>query len=48
MRSMVEWASTGPAPSTPLRAVPLPRFAGEDGLDFTADRRRFFYRYSET
>jgi hypothetical protein len=30
MRSMVEGAISVPAPSTPLRAVPLPRFAGED------------------
>jgi hypothetical protein len=30
MRSMVEGASTEIAPSTTLRAVPLPRFAGED------------------
>jgi hypothetical protein len=30
MRSMVEGRSTDPAPSTTLRAVPLPRFAEED------------------
>jgi hypothetical protein len=40
MRSMVEGAISALAPSTPLRAVPLPRCAGED--DSTRSKRRLF------
>jgi hypothetical protein len=45
MRSMVEGASdleatfTADAPSTALRAVPLPRFAGQDDNDTNCRRR---------
>ena len=35
MRSMVEGASALAAPSTALRAVPLPHFVGEDKMQIT-------------